>query len=770
VPRKQSRTASRPRFAVAQAFWQRVAGEAGRDQARGAAFLCLPVLMGAGAASYYSLPFEPGALSLAVAIAFLAVAAILARSKPLLLVAAATVLAFVLGFGAAKVETWRTATPMLGSEVTTRIAGRVVRIEEQASGRMRLIVDIAATERPRLRFPPQRVRLTARSTPDGLRPGDTVRGLVRLMPPSGPVRPGSYDFSFASYFGGLDAVGFFMAGPERAELAEDLPLRLRPARWLEGLRLALAERIRSHVDGPEGEVAVAIISGFRPGIPEEVNEWLRRAGLAHILAISGLHMALVALTVMVMLRAACAFFPGFVARIPVKKYAAAAALAFCTLYLFISGAAVAAQRSYIMLAVMLAALIFDRAALTMRNVAIAALIIIAWSPHEVVGPSFQLSFAATAALVAGYAAWTEWRRGRVVPHAIPPRSVAARGLRAAWGFLLGLAATSIIAGTATALYGVWHFQRATSLALPANLLAMPLVSLVAMPSAVFAMLAMPFGFDGFFLDVMGRAIAATIAVARWFSERTPVDAVGLIPIGSLLALTATLVILVVSTTWLRILAIPFMLLGMGLLVVRDLPDVLVSEDARLVAIRGAEGTLAVNRSRPNGFTIEDWTRALVAENLVKPRRGVPDAAQEGEEGSSPVFFCHEDLCLARHESGALIAHAENAAAARAVCATATLIVLDDASVENPCGGSEVTVLTKRDLARRGSAAIHLHKEEAGLRPEVLFAIGEEWRPWHAQRAWSRAARGLAPQEAKTALRGKKGEAGDSGAETIGEEE
>ena len=153
----------------------------------------------------------------------------------------------------------------------------------------------------------------------------------------------------------------------------------------------------------EGEIAAALVAGVRAGIPEDVNEALRRTGLAHILSISGLHMALVAATIMAVLRFGFAFFPDFASRHPVKKYAASAALVALAVYLFISGSAVAAERSFIMIGVMLTAMLFDRAALTMRNLAISAIAIIAVSPHEVAGPSFQMSFAATAALIGAYA-------------------------------------------------------------------------------------------------------------------------------------------------------------------------------------------------------------------------------------------------------------------------------------------------------------------------------------------------------------------------------
>ena len=184
-----------------------------------------------------------------------------------------------------------------------------------------------------------------------------------------------------------------------------------------------------------------------------------------------------------------------------------------------------------MLAVMLTAVLFDRAALTLRNLAISAIVVIVLSPHEVVGPSFQMSFAATAALVGAYAAWSDWRADHPRP---PPanRSLAGRAVRYMLLAAAGLAVTSIVAGGATAIYAAWHFQQMPSLGLFTNLTAMPIVSVVVMPFAVLGALAMPFGLDGPFFDVMGLGLTATIAIARWFSERSPVDIVGLVPPAS----------------------------------------------------------------------------------------------------------------------------------------------------------------------------------------------------------------------------------------------
>ncbi|GLS29670.1 competence protein [Mesorhizobium albiziae] len=707
---------------------------------RGTLFLFVPVLLAAGAILYYTAPGEPAFYALWASAVTLAVLTVMSRGNRLIQLALLSALIVMLGVLIAKFESWRAGTKVIGSEISTRLTGRVVLIEHQANGRVRLTVDVIATARPVLRHAPDRVRVSAREIPAGVIAGSEVVGVARLRPPSGPVRPDGYDFSFESYFDGIGANGFFLSGPDlvEASAAPGFAARFRAA--VENTRAALARHIRERIGGVEGEIAAALVVGVRAGIPEPVNEALRRTGLAHILSISGLHMALVAATIMGALRAGFALFPDFASRRPVKKYAASAALVAIAVYLFISGSAVAAERSFIMLAVMLTALLFDRAALTMRNLAIAALVVIVWSPHEVAGPSFQMSFAATAALIGAYAWWSnrEWMRATTPDDFHRP--LAFRLVRKGLHYAGGLALTSLIAGVATTPYGAYHFQRISPFSLAANLAAMPVVSAVVMPAAVLGMVAMPFGLDGPVFDLMGKGLSVMLAIAEWFSERSPLDAVGIVPPGAVIILTIALAISALCTTWLRLAALPFLCVGLIWIGGRQTPDVLVSEDARLIAMRLDDENVAVNRSRPSSFTIQNWQRALQAADVMTPKNQAfakPEVDGEPDMG----FSCQSGLCLARHRSGAVVAHAGSGESAKAACDTADLIVVDDASVQDLCAGKPVAVITKRDLARRGSAEIFLLPDSA---PAIDYAISEPYRPWHSQRQFSREARGLPP--------------------------
>ena len=310
----------------------------------------------------------------------------------------------------------------------------------------------------------------ARDIPADTSIGGGLTGFARLRVPSGPVRPGNYDFSFHAYFNGIGANGFFLGNPKTANVPPQTSLVAEISEWIALLRVRVSERVEEVIGGEDGNVTAALIAGTRGGISEETNDDLRKAGLAHILSISGLHMALAAGVVMFALRSAFALFPAFSVRHPVKKYAAFLSLLACAFYLAMSGADVAAQRSYVMIAVMLSALLFDRAALSMRNLAIAGMVTIAISPHEILGPSFQMSYSATAALIAGYA-WWGMRRAKKSQRverraASPTGGLPTKILKSA----VAAAGTSLVAGIASGIFAAYHFNNTVPFGLIGNVL------------------------------------------------------------------------------------------------------------------------------------------------------------------------------------------------------------------------------------------------------------------------------------------------------------
>ncbi len=633
-----------------------IAKDIAREESRGTPFLFAPVFLGTGAIFYFAASNEPSLLLLAaMALVLLTVwqYRLVAGHKAWL---AAALCMVACGAMFAKIETISATTTMLGGEISTQADLRIRKLEI-AEKAVRITADVLATSKPVLKYAPSRIKVTLRNAPAGLKAGDIISARFGLQPPSGPVRPGGYDFAFHSWFAGVGATGYSMG--KITKLPEN------PAGWrdqiafgLENTRMAIAAKVMAVIPGTDGAMAAALIAGVSGGIDEDTNEAMRLTGLAHIISISGLHMALVAGVFMVAIRLGFALFPAFASRLPVKKYGAAVALFASFLYLLLSGAGVATMRSFIMLAVMLIAVLFDRQALTLRNLAISAILILIVTPHEVMGPSFQMSFAATAALISAYS-WISERQQEQTSYQTHSKWPRVKQ------FLVGATLTPIVAGLATALFSAWHFHRLSPMGLPANLAAMPAVSLIVMPFAVLSALAMPFGLEYWPLKIMGEGVHLMLDIARYFAKLSPAGLSGAISVYAYFITTFGLLLLCLLQTRLRLIGLAMLPIVLILLANPPSPDLLISENAKLVAYVAKDGRLFVNRTRPNGFTTQTWQRANRSTSIVKP--GNDATAKTTEDlyrhaaANKGQFICNTNMCVLQTETGNRVAYVEQPA-------------------------------------------------------------------------------------------------------------
>lgn len=347
-------------------------------------FLWSPVLLGLGIAFYFSLSFEPPLWVALVALSVSGGGLVFALRRGAARVFAAALFCMVLGFALACIRTAAVAAPVIQKPWNGEIEGRVVEVERTERGALAVTLEPLSMDRVATMDLPARVRLQVRFPEAVIEPGETIRVRGRLMPPPEPVEPGGFDYARQVWFEGLGGVGFAFAAPERvAPPPEDWTTAL--AR----LRHSITARVQNGIGGASGAIAAALITGEQRAIPEWAAEDLRKAGLAHVLSISGLHMVLFGGSLFWLLRAGLALVPAIALRYPIKKWGAAAALVGSTGYLLISGAEVATQRSWIMIALMFVAIIFDRPALSMRNVALAALLVLVWQPESFLAPVFR---------------------------------------------------------------------------------------------------------------------------------------------------------------------------------------------------------------------------------------------------------------------------------------------------------------------------------------------------------------------------------------------
>ena len=581
--------------------------------------LWLPVGLGIGVIGYFGLTAEPpwwlgaAALTAIVGAAGLVALALPSRRG---LVGALVLGSLAAGFAVAQARTAWVAAPVLERKIgPVGLRGRVAGIERLPKG-LRLVLEAARIDGLDPERTPARVRVRlSASQGAAVEIGAWVELRAVLRPPPPPAAPGAFDFQRHAYFLRLGGVGFAVAAARRVAPPGE-PRAGAFGSWrlaLAGLRIDTADRIRAALDGPAGTVAAALMTGDRRAIPKHVLADMRDSGLAHLLAISGLHIGLVAGILFFGLRAGLALVPKLALRYPIKKWAAAA-LVGAFGYVLISGATVPTQRAFLMVCVVLLAVMVDRTAISMRLVAWAALIVLAMAPDSLLGPSFQMSFAAVIALVAAY----EVLRGR-----FSAWRAEAGMLRRAGLYFAGVGITTIVAMAATAPSAVYHFNRFAEYGLAANLTAVPLTALWIMPWAMAAFCLMPVGLETLALTPMGWGIEAVIAIARTVAGWP--GAVRLVPAMP----AAGLALVAIGGLWLclwqgrwRLLGAAAVALGLSGLALTRPPDTLVAADGKLMAVRVPDGGLAFSPGRGSRFTREMWLRrAGQSEPRPWPRQG-----------------------------------------------------------------------------------------------------------------------------------------------------
>ncbi|MEX2643105.1 MAG: ComEC/Rec2 family competence protein [Acetobacterales bacterium] len=670
--------------------------------------LWIPVLLGCGIAAYFALRQEPS-LWLGPAVLVTGIGAALAlRRRQGGLLAAVAFSVVAAGFGLAQWRAHAVAAPVVGERtVPVTVAGRIVAVDG-GSGYRRVVLDELSIGRLDTDRTPARVRIRINGTQPLLRPGDRIEARAILLPPPAPSAPGAYDFQRRAWFERLGAVGFALGQPKLLQAGAEDGTTL----WLERLRQTIHRRILAAAPGPEGAVASALLTGEREAIPEAVLDDMRDSGLAHLLAISGLHLGMVAGLVFFSVRGLLAGVEGWALRHDVKKWAAAVALVAAAAYMVLTGATVPTQRAFLMTGLVLLAVMFDRSALSMRLVAWAALAVLLWRPESLLGASFQLSFAAVTALIAAYEALRErladWRGGLWSA----PWPVAWAGVLGM--YLAGVCLTTVIAGSATAPFAAYHFNRLALYGVLGNMIAVPLTAFWIMPAGLLVYALMPLGLEGWALEPMAAGTERLLQTAAWVAglpgAASPVPAM---PQWALAAITLGGLWLTLWRGRIRLAGIVPLLAGVLSPLVAPAPDVLVSGDARLVAVKRDDGGMAFSSLRRGGFDREVWLR----------RAGTGDASDWTVDGAR----CDLLGCMTE-AAGRRIAVVRDGRALDEDCRVADIVV-SLVPVRRPCP-SALHVVDRFDLWREGAHAIWL--QPGGARVLSVDAVRGA-RPWVPRR-------------------------------------
>lgn len=582
--------------------------------------LWLPVMLGAGVAAWFVLPDAGrwiGFIAGAGAVALAGIA--IGRNGRAARVVAVAALAAAIGCALIWWRADSVAAPVLARPAVVMLEGRVKRVERLPAREMvRVTLDLARADLP----PRVRVNLAEGDVPAGLARGATVRLRARLMPPPPPSVPGAYDFARVAWFSQLGATGKGFAPITVATPGEETGA---------DLRARLSAHIQSRIAGSAGGIASALATGDRGAITEEDSQAMQRSGLAHLLSVSGLHVTAVTAAAMLLVLRLLSLSPVLALRWRLPLIAAGAGAVAAIAYTLLTGADVPTVRSCVASLLVLLALSVGREALTLRLVAAGALIVLLLWPEALAGPSFQLSFAAVTVIVA--------------LHESPLMKGWFSRREEGWGKRLGRALGSLLlTGVAVELalmpIGMYHFHKQGIYGALANIIAIPLTTFVTMPLEALAL----------FLDLAGLG-----APAWWLTEqslhfllwlaRVASSAPG--AVASLPAMPAGAFALMVSGgIWIALWrtrvrwsgGVPLMAGAVWALLTPP-PDLLVTGDGRHLAIRMADGGMALLRDRAG-----DYTRSMLGEN-----GGVDDelAALDDEPGAR----CSPDLCVIEHRSG-----------------------------------------------------------------------------------------------------------------------
>jgi len=675
-----------------------------------------PVAFGLGAAGYLELRAEPSwSLLVGLTAGLAMLAALMARrwARPglSLLLVLATLLAA--GGLAGKVRSARVAAPILGGDRTVMtVEGFVVDVVSPGAGGPRLLIAPVTIRGLAAEDTPRRVRVTV-GAEDIPPPGQAVRLRAMLGPPPPPAAPGAYDFARDAWFHGVGGVGFEI-GEGRPIALDPPPARLGLAMAVNAYRWRLASRIVGRMGPERGGIAAAMVTGHEAWITKEQTEAMRASGLAHILSISGLHMAIVGGFCFGLARLAIAAWPWAALRVPGKKIAALAGLAAVGTYLVISGAPPPALRAAITATVAFAAILFDRQAISLHGLAIAALVILLVQPESAGAPGFQMSFAATAALVALAEAWPRPVREISVPWPI-------RVFQGATAWLAVSVGASLVAGLATGPFAMQHFNRVAVWGLPANLAVAPLSSFVIMPFLALGAALEGAGLGGPFLTVAGWGIDGMMAIANGFASASGAQRV--VASGPPFTLALAFVGLMMLCLWrgrLRWLGAP-LALAVALWPRPAAPDVWIAPDGATAAVRQGHQAVLL-RPDARRFGAELWSR----------RRGLAIAPAAA---SDPAYACDRRACLPTAAAPVALALSWSRVAPEdadlaTMCVRAEIVVLRGAAPVKPAACRDRVVLDADDFAAGGAAELYRrHGEWWIVRAQPLRGV----RPWTGPR-------------------------------------
>ncbi|QTC89530.1 ComEC/Rec2 family competence protein [Brevundimonas pondensis] len=674
--------------------------------------LWAPVFFGGGCAIYFTLTTEPAGWPLMLAAVLTGAAWLagrrygLARRWTLMLLMLACLCG---GAAVAKLRTEAVSGPIAPALAEpTVVEAWVMDVDSPGERGARIVVAPVRIRGLAAEATPVRLRATVRGEPPA--PGTAVRLYGILNPPPSPASPGAYDFGRNAFFQGMGGT-LFALGQTRPTVLPEPPWRVRMAMKINAARYALAQRIVARLGERTGGIAAAMTTGHETWIGREDLDAMRDSGLAHILSISGLHMAIVGGFVFFAVRLGVAVWPWLALRVSGKKVAAVAGLIAVGTYLVVSGAPPPAERAAITASIAFVAILLDRQAVTMHALAVAAFAVLLLQPEAIVTPGFQMSFAATAALVALVEVWP-----RRIKEISAPWPIVATQRLGSW--LLVACTASLVAGMATAPFAMQHFNRTAVYGLIANLGTAPIADFILMPALALGAALEPLGLGAPFLWLAGKGVELMLAIGHWTAGLPgAVQAIASAPAAALPVAFLGIVFICLWRGRLRWLGLP---LAAAVLVWPRpaAPDLWIGDGGTNAAWRQAEAAVVV-RPGVRQFAADLWSRRRGLELTPRPKEG---------------WTCKRSFCAPETSEAGPVAlwwgkKAPSVEQLEALCRSAEVVSSRAELPSLPASCAGRLVLDGVDYGRGGS--VELWRVGAGWKA-VWAADVRGQRPWTRQ--------------------------------------
>ncbi|MCE2992312.1 MAG: ComEC family competence protein [Candidatus Jidaibacter sp.] len=590
-------------------------------------YLLSPIFIGIGIVIFFHLPSDPSLASCFLPLVITSLLAYLYRNNLILLRSFIAMCIVSLGFLACELRVLSIDSPRIKKQLEyVELTGTIAQIIDTPDAR-KFLLDNLEIEDLDKENTPKYVRIALKSDISGFTIGDHVQFKTTLIPPPYPSFIGGFNFAEYTYFKEIGAIGYATSRP-RLISSNNLS---NLSKHINAFRNQIGKRIETRIDATSASIALALLIGDTSKIPAQELSMIRISGIAHIIAISGLHVVIIVGLIFFSFRFLLTRIPYMINHYDLKKISAAIGILGSFFYLIIAGAPISAQRAFIMSSLTLFAIIIDRKSNPMRSVATAAIIILLLTPENLFTPSLQMSFAACISLIAGYAATTNLLKAYSSKFG---------------GYILGIVISTLLAGSATTPFVIYHFNQFSTYSLITNLFAIPLTNFIIMPLGVASLLLMPINLDWLTLPPMAWAIDAMVWIATKVSmlpeaslriSSYSAGGIGLIALGGAM--------LCMMSTKLRILGIPLIIVGSltNMQIFKSpSPDLMFDSRGKLFAIK-IDDTHYFSNKVSARFVRKTWEQAFDINNALTIK-GLEGCSKEScifeKEGKRILILMH----------------------------------------------------------------------------------------------------------------------------------